>query len=141
MARALGLCTVAEGIETDEQLAVLRRLGPAFRIFVGLEDLSFPMLAIGASGLMNAVGNIAPRRVAELYRAQASGDPATARRLHDELFELNQAVFFDTNPIPLKYMMRRTELIARNEHRLPMSPASAALEARLDETLTRAGLI
>ena len=44
--------------------AVLRRLGAGFRIFVGLEELSFPMLAVGASGLMNAVGNVAPGRVA-----------------------------------------------------------------------------
>ena len=121
--------------------AVLRRLGPAFRIFVGLEDLSFPMLAIGASGLMNAVGNIAPRRVAELYRAQASGDPATARRLHDELFELNQAVFFDTNPIAIKYMMKRMGLLPTEEHRLPMVPATPELAERLDGVLRRASLL
>src|SRR5665213_145917 len=43
---------------------LLARLGFKFRVHVGLEDLSFPMLAVGASGLMNAVGNLAPRKVA-----------------------------------------------------------------------------
>jgi len=52
---------------------LLQRFGPEFRVFVGLEELSFPMLAIGAAGLMNAVGNLAPRRVARLYDAVASG--------------------------------------------------------------------
>lgn len=120
--------------------AVLHRLGPEFRIFAGLEDLSFPMLAIGASGLMSAVGNIAPRRVADLYRAAARGDAAVARRLHDELFELNQAVFFDVNPIPIKYMMKRIGLLPSEEHRLPMVPATPELAAQLDGVLRRAGL-
>jgi 4-hydroxy-tetrahydrodipicolinate synthase len=121
--------------------AVLRRLGAAFRIFAGLEELSFPMLAIGASGLMNAVGNLAPRRVAELFRAAARGDAATARRLHEDLFELNQSVFFDTNPIPIKYMMKRIGLLPNEEHRLPMMPATPELAERLDGVLRRAGLL
>jgi len=120
---------------------MLGRFGPEFRLFVGLEELSFPMLAIGAAGLMNAVGNVAPRKVAELYELTAAGDLAAARRLHFELFELNQAVFFDTNPIPIKYMMKRLGLLRANEHRLPMVPATADLERRLDDVLRRAGLI
>lgn len=119
---------------------VLARLGPEFRVFVGLEELSFPMLAIGAQGLMNAVGNLAPRKVARLYEAVASGSLGEARALHQELFELNRAVFWDTNPIPVKYMMKRLGLLRDDEHRLPMVPADAALAARLDAVLERAGL-
>jgi 4-hydroxy-tetrahydrodipicolinate synthase len=118
----------------------LHALGEDFKIFVGLEELSFPMLAVGACGLMNAVGNLRPGVLAEMCDAVAAGDMATARRLHDELLELNQAVFFDTNPIPIKYMMKRCGLLARNEHRLPMVPATEELERRLDGVLERAGL-
>jgi len=120
---------------------LLDTLSADFRIFVGLEELSFPMLAIGAAGMMNAVGNVAPRKVAALYSAVATGQLEAARRLHFELFELNQAVFFDTNPIPIKYMMKRMGLLATNEHRLPMVPATKELEQRLDGVLQRAGLI
>jgi len=120
---------------------MLREFGPAFRIFVGLEELSFPMMAIGACGMMNAVANVAPRLVADLYEAVAANDLPRARELHFALYELNKAVFFDTNPIPMKYMMRRLGLLARNEHRLPMLPAAEALERRLDEVLARAGLL
>src|SRR5581483_7565751 len=114
-----------------------RRLGPDFRVFAGLEDLSLPMLAVGACGLMNAVGNVAPARVAALYEAVAKGDLDAARELHDSLWELNQAVFWDINPIPIKYLMRRLGLLANNEHRLPMVPASEDLEARLDALRAR----
>jgi 4-hydroxy-tetrahydrodipicolinate synthase len=116
------------------------RLGDDLRIFVGLEELSLPMLAVGATGMMNAVGNVAPAEVAALYESVAAGDLVTARKQHDAMFELNQAVFWDTNPIPIKYLMRRLGVLPTNEHRLPMVPATPELEARLDALLERAGL-
>lgn len=119
----------------------LRTLGPEFRVFVGLEEVSLPMLAVGACGMMNAVGNLVPDRVAALWQAVDDGDLAVARKVHDELWELNKSVFFDTNPIPIKYMLRRMGLTPNNEHRLPMTSATPELERRLDGVLRRAGLL
>jgi len=118
----------------------LHELGKDFKVFVGLEELSFPMMAIGACGLMNAVGNLRPGVLAQMCEAVFAGDMATGRRLHDQLLEINKAVFFDTNPIPMKYMMKKLGLLADNEHRLPMVPATAELAAKLDGVLARAGL-
>jgi len=111
------------------------------RVFVGLEELSFPMMAVGACGLMNAVGNLSPRPLAELCDAVWEGDLFKARALHRRLFEINKAVFYDINPIPIKYMMKRIGVLVSNEHRLPMMPATPDLEKRLDAVLTRSGLI
>jgi 4-hydroxy-tetrahydrodipicolinate synthase len=122
----------------SEALSVL---GSDFRVFVGLEELSFPMLAVGAVGIMNAIGNVAPRIAADLCERVEAGDLNGARSIHNRLFELNKAVFWDTNPIPIKYMMKRLGLIPANEHRLPMVPASSALESKLDGVLARAGLL
>ncbi|HUI60298.1 MAG TPA: 4-hydroxy-tetrahydrodipicolinate synthase, partial [Steroidobacteraceae bacterium] len=105
----------------------LAALGKDFRIFVGLEELSFPMMAVGACGLMNAVGNLRPRLLADLCEAVWKSDLPRAQAMHQGLLELNQAVFFDTNPIPIKYMMRRLGLLPVNEHRLPMVPATPEL--------------
>lgn len=135
----VGIKQAANDLNFVTQL--LQLFGSAFRIFAGLEDLSFPMLAIGAAGLMNAVGNVAPRKVAQLFEQTAHGALVAARALHFELFELNRAVFLDTNPIPIKYMMKRMGLLAVNEHRLPMVGASKELEGQLDGVLRRAGLI
>lgn len=118
----------------------LATFGPELRVLVGLEEMSFPMLAIGASGMVNAVANVDPTRVAALYGAVAAGDLGEARRLHFELHELNRAVFFDTNPIPVKYLMWRLGLLDANEHRLPMAPATPELAARLDQLVEDAGL-
>jgi 4-hydroxy-tetrahydrodipicolinate synthase len=114
--------------------------GQDFRIFVGLEELSFPMMAVGACGLMNAVGNLCPGVLKQMCEAIWKNDLPTAQSIHHQLFEINQAVFFDTNPIPLKYMMKRLGILATNEHRLPMVPATRELEKRLDGVLARASL-
>ena len=114
---------------------------PNFKIFVGLEELSFPELTIGAVGLMNAVGNLLPHILAEMCQAVWDNDLKKGKALHHQLFELNESVFYDTNPIPIKYMMKRLGLLISNEHRLPMSPATPELEKRLDGVLERAGLL
>lgn len=119
----------------------LDAFGPDFKIFVGLEDLSFPMMAVGACGLMNAVGNLRPGPLSDMCEAVWAGDLSRGRELHHKLFEINQAVFFDTNPIPMKYMMKRLGILPENEHRLPMAPATPELEKRLDGVLERAGLL
>lgn len=119
----------------------LAALGDDFKIFVGLEELSFPMMTIGACGLMNAVGNLRPGVLAEMCQAVWDSDLQKGRDLHQRLLEINQAVFYDTNPIPMKYMMKRLGLMPENEHRLPMVPATQELERRLDDVLARAGLL
>jgi 4-hydroxy-tetrahydrodipicolinate synthase len=118
----------------------LHELGRDFKVFVGLEELSFPMMTIGACGLMNAVGNLKPKVLAQMCEAVFAGDFTTGRRLHEQLLEINKAVFFDTNPIPMKYMMRKLGLLEDNEHRLPMVSATPELAAKLDGVLERAAL-
>src|SRR5690606_23862725 len=119
----------------------LDHFGMDFRIFVGLEDLSYPMMAVGACGLMNAVGNLRPKVLSEMCEAVWRGDLKTAQDLHYRLHGLNKAVFFETNPTPMKYMAKRLGIIDRNEHRLPMVPATPELEKRLDKVLQDAGLL
>ena len=127
--------------ELDLVSELLVRLGRDFRIFCGLESLSLPMLALGAAGVMNAVGNLDPARVAALCNAASSGNWEEARRLHFELFALSQAIFLDTNPIPLKYMMARLGMLATPEVRLPLVALNSGREKILDDVLRKAGLL
>ncbi|RTL66039.1 MAG: 4-hydroxy-tetrahydrodipicolinate synthase [Pseudonocardiaceae bacterium] len=117
---------------------LMARTSGEFTALVGLEHLTLPMLAAGASGMVNALANIAPRDIVALFEAVDHSDLNTARRLSAALHELNRAILWDTNPIALRYMMRWLGLLARNEHRLPMVPADPALEARPDAALERA---
>tara|TARA_B100001996_G_scaffold87154_1_gene64510 strand:+ start:843 stop:1739 length:897 start_codon:yes stop_codon:yes gene_type:complete len=119
----------------------LSAFGPDFKIFVGLEELSFPMLSIGACGLMNAVGNLRPNILSEMCEAVWNKNNERGLELHHQLLEINQAVFYDTNPIPIKYMMKKLGIMKNNEHRLPMMSATVELEKRLDIVLRNSGLL
>jgi 4-hydroxy-tetrahydrodipicolinate synthase len=149
---AASLVQIAEGApnfvgmkHASSDIALLgetrRLLGPQFRVFAGLEQYSLPMLVSGACGLMNATGNLVPGMLAAMCNHVLRGELHEAQAVDRQLAELNDAVFWDTNPIPMKYIMRRLGLLQDNCHRLPMVPASPELERRLDEVLQRAGLL
>ncbi|MBS1888526.1 MAG: 4-hydroxy-tetrahydrodipicolinate synthase [Actinobacteria bacterium] len=109
---------------------LLLRLGDDFRMFCGLESFSYPFLAVGGAGLMSAVGNLVPEQVADLCAAVAEGDHARALGLHRELFRVNQAVFYDTNPGPLKAMLAASGL-GSEEVRPPLAPLDEETRARV----------
>ena len=141
-ARIQNLVGIKQAVNDLELVSeLLLRFGADFRIFCGLEALSLPMLVVGATGLMNAAGNLAPARVARLCDEVANGNLAAARKLHFELFELNQSIFLDTNPIPLKYMMSRIGLLSSPEVRLPLVALNSGRETILDDVLRNGGLL
>jgi 4-hydroxy-tetrahydrodipicolinate synthase len=81
---------------------------------------------------MNAVGNLLPGAFADLCASVAADDHPAALRLHRELFRLNQAVFYDTNPGPLKAMLADAGL-GSEEVRPPLAPLSEETRARVLE--------
>jgi 4-hydroxy-tetrahydrodipicolinate synthase len=129
---------------TDDNLALvsrlMSRLGSDFRIFGGLEATAFAMCALGGCGTMITTSNVAPRRIAELNNVCMAGKLPEAQTLAIEIDELMTAAFLDTGPIPIKCMMKLMGLIATNEHRLPMVPATPELEKQLESVVERYGL-
>jgi len=119
----------------------LARLGRDFRIFAGLELPTLPMLGIGGCGMMITASNVAPRQVAQLYDTFANGDIDGAIALNLKLYPLFRGVALETSPIPVKYMLKRLDVIENNEHRSPLVPASPEVERQLDKVLAEIGLI
>jgi len=124
--------------DLDVVTETIRVLGEDFAVFCGLESLSYPMLALGARGMIAATANLVPGKVAALYEAVRDGDHARARALHYELYELNDAIFWETNPIPLKYLMAKAGLIEA-EWRPPLGPPSPEVARRLDRLAEKWG--
>jgi 4-hydroxy-tetrahydrodipicolinate synthase len=114
---------------------VIARCGPDFAVYCGLETLCLPVLILGGAGHVSATGNIAPREMADLANAAFSGDWETARTLHFELLELNEAVFADTNPVPMKTMLGELGLIDP-EVRSPLAPLLPAAREQVLAALT-----
>lgn len=124
--------------ELDLVTELLLRLGEDFRLFCGLESYSYPFLALGGSGLMSAVGNLAPELVKALCRYVDDGDHSSALALHRHLFPVNQAIFYETNPGPLKVMLASCGY-GSEELRLPLAPVGTSTRERVLQALATLG--
>lgn len=82
--------------------AIRRACGPDFPIHSGDDGLTLPFLASGAVGVTSVVSNVAPKETVAMVAAFHRGDLALALRLHDELSELFEALFVESNPAPAK---------------------------------------
>lgn len=114
--------------------------GRDWRVFSGIETLCFPMLALGGAGHVSATGNVAPRDVAELYDLAAAGRWDEARDLHFRLLALNEVLFIETNPGPVKFLLSEMGLCGPTV-RSPLAPPAPSSEARLREVGRRYGLL
>ncbi|HFQ94027.1 MAG TPA: 2,4-dihydroxyhept-2-ene-1,7-dioic acid aldolase [Anaerolineae bacterium] len=119
---------------------LMRRMGPDFNVYSGIELLCFPILALGGAGYVSATGNLMPREAAELYNLTVDGRWEEARELHFRLMPLNDAIFLEINPVPVKTALGMMGKISP-ELRLPLSPLSAANRKKLQKILKEYGLI
>ena len=114
---------------------ILRSTPRTFCVLSGDDALYFPMLALGAKGVISVVSNVAPREMADLYDAFVSGRIATAREIHFRLWPLMQTLFIETNPIPVKTAAAMMGMI-KEEFRLPLCPMSDVNRKALAKVLS-----
>jgi 4-hydroxy-tetrahydrodipicolinate synthase len=119
---------------------LLHKLGRDFLVYSGIELLCFPILAIGGAGYVSATGNLLPREVARLYDLVTAGEWQAAQDLHYHLLPLNDAVFMEINPVPVKTALGLMGKIDP-EVRLPLAPLGAANMERLRAILKEYGLL
>ena len=119
---------------------ILAQCGRDFLVYSGIEALCFPMLAIGGAGHVSATGNLLPREVADIYNLCAAGKWEAARDLHYHLLDINEMIFYETNPGPLKAALGLMGLI-EPELRLPLAPVSDTNLAKIKTVLRKYKLI
>ncbi len=134
----VGLKHSSKDLEYLSQL--FQEVGQDFLVFCGLESLTLPMMSLGAVGTIAATANWLPKEVARLTELALAGDFRGARELHYHLLEANEAIFWDTNPIPLKTVLSWMGLLEK-EWRLPLGPTTPEVEERLRAMARRYGLL
>jgi 4-hydroxy-tetrahydrodipicolinate synthase len=106
----------------------------------GDDTLTLPLMSVGGRGVISVVANIVPKDVADMTHAFLNGDWKRARELHLRLFPLCQAMFYETNPIPVKTAMGMMGMI-KEEFRLPLCPMIEANRKKLEAALRTYGLL
>lgn len=91
-----------------------------FVVLSGDDSLTLPIMSVGGRGVVSVVSNIVPAAVAQLTRACLDDDFQSARQVHLSLFDLCQAMFVETNPVPVKAAAALLGL-CRPEVRLPLA--------------------
>jgi len=114
--------------------------GEKLSFLSGDDVLTLPLMSVGGKGIISVVANIVPKDVADMTHAFLSGDWKRARELHLKLFPLCQAMFYETNPIPVKTALAMMGKV-REEFRLPLCPMTDANRKRLEAALQSYGLL
>lgn len=111
-----------------------------FAVLSGDDWATLPMLALGGCGVISTSSNVAAGDVVALVRDFRAGDLARARETYFRLLPLFDALFCETNPIPVKAALALRGVIA-DEIRLPLTPISAPNRERLQVVLKEFGLL
>ncbi|MDA3950164.1 MAG: 4-hydroxy-tetrahydrodipicolinate synthase [Spirochaeta sp.] len=122
-----------------QMMEVLEALPEDFDVLSGDDNLAFPLTALGGRGVVSVVSNLIPGRMSSMIRTAIDGDIVAARKEHFALLPLFRAVFLDTNPIPIKYMMHRAGYCAES-YRLPMVSLSDENKRKVDALMKEYGL-
>ena len=106
-------------------------------LYSGNDDLTLPMLSIGAKGVISVLSNLMPKEMCALYRAWERNERDKAEELQIELCPIMRAMFCDVNPIPLKYAMSRLGLCSETV-RLPLFTLSEEKKKIIDNLIPNA---
>jgi 4-hydroxy-tetrahydrodipicolinate synthase len=106
-----------------------------FTVLSGDDSLTLPMLAIGARGVISTTANVAPQAMSEITRRFLQGDAEGAREAHSRLLPVMEALFFESNPIPVKTALAILGRIPDPVLRLPLTPMQKVNRDRLEAAL------
>ncbi len=119
---------------------IVRECKDEFDLLSGDDAMTFPILAVGGKGVISVAANIAPVEVAELVETFNKGDINKSRKMHLKMLPLFTAMFYETNPIPVKTSMNLMGMIS-DEIRLPLCKMSEENLKKLKTTLKEYKLI
>jgi 4-hydroxy-tetrahydrodipicolinate synthase len=95
---------------------------------------------VGGMGTISVVSNVVPGDMAGMCNAFFKGDLEEAKKLHYKMWPLTEAMFYETNPAPVKTAMKFLGMTT-GEVRQPLCPMSAANEEKLRQVMQKYGLI
>ena len=134
----IGIKEASDG--TVERCQELRRqCGEDFAIYSGEDAVAAEVVLRGGNGVISVTANVAPRSMREMIAAALSGDRQLAERRDSRLSQLHDALFLESNPIPVKWALARLGMIGHGI-RLPLTALEEPHHDPLCEAMRAAGL-
>ena len=131
-----GIVGIKEASGSLRQICdIIHLCGEQCRVFSGDDFTNYAILTAGGYGIISVTANIVPGRIAAMWDAFESGDYALSRDIHYELINLHNAMFLETNPIPVKAALSLMGKIGP-EMRLPLTSMSSGPLEKLKKVMT-----
>ncbi len=141
LAKHPNICGIKEASgDMSYAMKVARLVGPDFALWSGNDDLTVPLLSVGASGVISVFANVMPAMCRQIVEDYLSGKQAQAAAKQLKYLELINDLFLEVNPIPVKAAMNMMGLNA-GPLRLPLCEMDAGYAAKLKNSLQEAGLL
>ena len=116
------ICAVKEASGSFSQIDDIIKNKPAdFMVISGDDGITFPLITLGAVGVISVIGNAFPREFSRMVRLALQGDYESARQIHHRFTELIELLFVEGNPAGVKSMLAVMGFI-ENKLRLPLVP-------------------
>ena len=142
LSRVPNIVGVKEATGSMKQITdIIARCDDSFAVLSGEDYITFPLLCAGGKGVISVVSNVAPRSMADLCRLYFEGKIDEARKLYYKLLPICHALFYETNPAPVKAALLMMKKIGSDEVRLPLVPMSEAGRERMKQDLQAYGLL
>ncbi len=119
---------------------IVEACGDDFAVISGDDFTAVELMLLGGKGSITVTGNVAPAQLARICDLAVAGEAKLARTLDKELLPVHQAMFLESNPIPVKWAVAEMGLIAPGI-RLPMTPLSEQFHSQVRSALREAGLL
>ncbi|SHN71646.1 4-hydroxy-tetrahydrodipicolinate synthase [Desulfitobacterium chlororespirans] len=127
------ITSIKEAAGSMDQVSEMRRILPEdFLIYSGDDSLTLPMLALGCDGIISVAAHVVGDEIKQLVDAWFNGEPQTALQWHLKLMPMFKGVFVTTNPVPVKYLLKKAGIDAGGV-KLPLVCATPEEEAFLDD--------
>jgi len=125
----------------DQMTQIIELCGDKITLLSGDDKLLLPVLSIGGKGVISVVANIIPREVSDMVNEFEKGNYQKAKEIFlSKVYPLSNAMFYETNPIPVKTSARLMGLPS-GDLRLPLTPMSENNLAKLKADLIKFGLL
>lgn len=119
---------------------ISRLINDDFNVYCGNDDISIPLMSMGGAGIISVLANILPRQTHEMAMAYLEGDTKKAADMQKYYLDFINALFIETNPIPIKEAMN---LVGMNVggYRMPLCPMEEDTKAKLIDTMKAIDLL
>ncbi|MFZ9587453.1 MAG: 4-hydroxy-tetrahydrodipicolinate synthase [Crocinitomicaceae bacterium] len=114
----------------EQIMEIIRLRRPDFGVLSGDDNLTMPLIAAGADGVISVVANAFPEKFAAMVHASMAGDLDLARKEHYDLFSITKMFFEEGNPGGVKVALNVRGLMSE-KMRLPLHPVSEGLRQRI----------